>query len=298
MAEPVEFRSEDGSLMKLLKYDDRYYVTHFVGNVKDHLAAIDAMDVREDDTFIMAYPKSGTHWAFTLAFMLRTGETAYRGSPTFLDYTDMETIDKLPSPRVFATHIAFELMPKQVKEGKGKVVAIFRNPKDVISSLYAFLKKVDHKDFFRCHNTWEGLLEFYIEGKIYYGSWFEYMKNWDKVRREHKGNNVMYFIYEDLIQDLRSQVQRLALFLGVSFETEFLDTVTKRCTFRNMATEATKTFTPSEQWKEFTKDKTLPIYRKGEVGDWKNNFTVAQNEHFDRVYNEKMKNSSFDFRFE
>ncbi|XP_033728131.1 amine sulfotransferase-like [Pecten maximus] len=299
MAEQVEIRSKDGSFQKLLKYDDRYYVPNFVGNVKDHLAAIDVMEVREDDTFILTYPKSGTHWTFTLVSMLRTGTTIYRGSPTFLDYTDMETLDKLPSPRVLATHLTFDFMPKQVKEGKGKVITIFRNPKDVLSSLFTFLTKLDHPDFLsRYHFKWEGLLEFFMEGETYCGSWFDYIQNWDKVMAEHRGNNVMYLIYEDMIQDLRSNVQKLAMFLGVSFGPDYLDTVTKKCTFLNMVTEATKAAAPSEQWKEVTKNKTLPIYRKGEVGDWKNYFTVAQNEYFDKVYNEKMENSSFDFRFE
>ncbi|XP_033728660.1 amine sulfotransferase-like [Pecten maximus] len=299
MAESVEVHSADGSFMNMLKYDGRYYVTHFVGNVKDHLAAIDVMDVREDDTFILSYPKSGTHWAFTLASMLRTGETAYRGSPTFLDYTDMQTIDNLPSPRVLATHLTFDFMPKQVKEGKGKVVAIFRNPKDVITSLRTFGKKMDHKDFQKVYKTtWEGLLEFYMDGRIFYGSWFEYIQNWDKVRREHKETNILYLTYEDMIPDLRSHVQKLAVFLEVTFGPEFLDTVTEKCTFRNMVTEATKAVAPSKQWKDMTSQKTLPIYRKGEVGDWKNFFTVSQNEQFDQVYKEKIETSSFSFRFE
>lgn len=36
----------------------------------------------------------------------------------------------------------------------------------------------------------------------------------------------------------------------------------------------------------------------GKVGDWKNNFTVAQNEQFEEDYKQKMKNPTLKFRTE
>ena len=40
------------------------------------------------------------------------------------------------------------------------------------------------------------------------------------------------------------------------------------------------------------------FFRKGEIGSWKDQFTVAQSEEFDRQYRERMAGKSLRFAFE
>ncbi|XP_069135436.1 amine sulfotransferase-like [Argopecten irradians] len=297
MCEWVEETDPDGTHLKTKKYEGKLYVSLIPGNIKDHLEKVEAMEVRDDDTFIMSYPKSGTHWVFTIASMLRSGKSTYIGSPHFLEYNDIDMLDKLPSPRLFASHMTFDRLPRQVREGKGKAFVVSRNPKDVAVSLFLFLQKLTKTDF---HGSWEGFLRFYAEGKMVYGSWFDTLFAWEKTKTTYKGDNLMYLVYEDMKQDLLSDVTKMASFLGVTYDKEFLEEVTDRCTFKTMAKTIMEEIKPQEQdfIKRVSEEKKLPIYRKGEVGDWKNYFTVAQSETFDKIYEERMKDAKCTFRFQ
>ncbi|XP_060070410.1 sulfotransferase 1A3-like [Ylistrum balloti] len=297
MCEWVEESDSEGTYLKTKKYEGKLYVSIIPGNIKDHLESLQQLEVREDDTFILSYPKSGTHWVFTIASMLRTGNSAYIGSPHFLDYNDVDYLNKLPSPRLLASHMTFDRLPLQVREGKGKVFVVSRNPKDVAVSLYTFLMKLKTKDF---SGSWEGFLRFYMEGKIVYGSWFDTLFDWEKIKTTYKGDNIMYLVYEEMKQDLLSEINKMATFLGVEYDKSFLEEVTERNQFKTMVKTIIEEIKPQDQQfiHKVSDEKKLPIYRKGEVGDWKNHFTVAQNEAFDRLYQEQMRDCKCTFRFD
>ena len=57
---------------------------------------------------------------------------AYIGNP----HPDFSTI---PSPRLFHTHISYNLLPPSFRDSKCKIVYIARNPKDTLVSLWHFI---------------------------------------------------------------------------------------------------------------------------------------------------------------
>ncbi|XP_013389242.1 sulfotransferase 1A1-like [Lingula anatina] len=191
-----------------------------------------------------------------------------------MDYIEHE----LASPRIFNNH----LYPKHMPEGatdKVKVVCVSRNPKDIAVSMYHFNKVSPEMGY---DGEWSDFLPLFLEGKGIYNSWWEYTLQWWNA--EKKNPNILWLTYEDMQEDCLQQIKRVDQFLGTGRTLDFMETVNKRCSFQSM--------TKSLQAKH------TRFFRKGEVGDWKNWFTVAQNEEFDTFHKQKMKNSDFTVRFE
>ncbi|OWK01385.1 hypothetical protein Celaphus_00018827, partial [Cervus elaphus hippelaphus] len=94
----------------------------------DFLENLDDFEIRDDDVFIVTYPKSGTIWTQQILSLIyykghrnrtETVETIDR-SP-FLEY-NLHKIDyeKRPSPRLFTSHLPYYLAPKGLKNKKAK----------------------------------------------------------------------------------------------------------------------------------------------------------------------------------
>ena len=77
---------------------------------------------------------------------------------------ELEQIKSLPSPRFLSTHIPYQYLPLQLKNGTGKIIYVQRNPKDLYVSGYNFLRgksmseDVTWGDYFEKNVVVEGLI--------------------------------------------------------------------------------------------------------------------------------------------
>jgi len=107
-----------------------------------------------------------------------------------------------------------------------------------------------------------------------------YADIWDNHRSDP---NIHIVFFEDLKKD--ESIKRIAEHIGVTCSPELLNAIKDALNIDKMREVRGK-------WEGEL------FYRKGEVGDWKNWFTVAQNEEFHRIYDEWNKERQIPFRFD
>ncbi|XP_023932494.1 sulfotransferase 1C2 [Lingula anatina] len=99
-----------------------------------------------------------------------------------------------------------------------------------------------------------------------------------------------------MLKDPVNHVRKIANFLRKPIDQVLCEAIAEQCSFENMkrnkqthreaGPEGERNTKPElKKWR----DTAFGMYRKGKVGDWKNHFTVAQNERFDALYQEQMK---------
>ncbi|XP_013418271.1 sulfotransferase family cytosolic 1B member 1 [Lingula anatina] len=260
----------NGKTLSYIPYNGHYLPA--VKGIRENIERGDEFVSRPDDIWICCYAKSGTHWLWEIVHMLLGNSTDYTSKPketTQFDFHDAASFTNLPSPRVFNCALWWHQLPRDVIQKKSKILHCMRNPKDVAVSYYLHTKELH--SVYQYSGSWEGWVQLFTEGKVVRGSWFDYEMEWSK--EGGKDENVLTLMYEDLKKDLVSEIKVIAHFLGVSLpESRYLE-MADRCSFGTM-----------KQCKQMSEMENKIMYRKGQVGDWKNWFTVTQNEKFDAVY--------------
>uniref|UniRef100_A0A665WVY9 Sulfotransferase n=2 Tax=Echeneis naucrates TaxID=173247 RepID=A0A665WVY9_ECHNA len=251
---------------------------------------------RRDDVIIVTYPKSGTTWMKEIVPLVVS-----RGDPASVETLqnwdrvpwlegnrawDLE-LENRPSPRIFATHFHYNMMPQGFFKVKPKVIYVMRNPKDVFTSSFHYYGIAS----FLVHPGSQGeFLQKFLDGKVMFGSWFDHVKGW--LNAEDK-ERIMYISYEEMIMDLKDSVTRIAQFLEKPLEPEVIEKIAECCLFKNMKQNKMSNY--SAVPREFLDQRKSEFLRKGIAGDWKNQLTSDEAEYFDSVYKVTMKDVMYKF---
>nr|XP_054765229.1 sulfotransferase 1A3-like [Lytechinus pictus] len=279
------------------------------------LKEIRSFQIRQDDVFIVTYPKSGTHWMNEIVnFLLADGDAERvnrRSSIIHIEFALIHDVGKetsnaflfcfffqllknIESRRIITSHLRYRFLPKQVDEKKTKIIYVARNPKDVFTSWFHFLKNDPRYG----HLPWETYFNGALSGEYMFGSWFDHVLEFWNMREEE---NVLFLKYEDLKSNVRETVASIANHLNLTPTDDVIDKVVQSTSLDEMKKRYKRMETDSQDPVKIHYGKSYGInsyVRKGKIGDWKNLFTVAQNEEFDRVFQEKMKDSGLSFVFQ
>ncbi|XP_053882784.1 sulfotransferase 1B1-like isoform X2 [Malaclemys terrapin pileata] len=220
---------------------------------------IENFQARPDDLLISTYPKAG-----------------------------VQQLANVPSPRVIKTHLPFQLVPKSFWENRCKVIYVARNAKDNVVSYYFFdqMNKTQPEP-----GPWELYVQKFMDGKLAWGSWYDHVCRYWAERANHC---ILYVFYEDMKEDPAREIRRVMDFLEVELPPQVLEKIVQQTSFQIMKENPMANYSsvPST-----ILDQTVsPFMRKGQVGDWKNHFTVAQSKVFDAHYQRRMQGTGLHFR--
>ncbi|GAB1295095.1 Sulfotransferase [Apodemus speciosus] len=238
---------------------------------------IEDFEIRDDDIFIVTYPKSGTIWTQQILSLIcfeghrnRTENLVTVDRAPFFEY-NIRNIDyaKMPSPRIFSTHLPYYLIPSGLKDKKIKLMVVLQAP-----------------------DTLEGYIQTFLDGNVVGSRWFDHIKGWYEHRHDF---NIMFMSFEDMKKDLRSSVLKICTFLEKELSEEDVDAVVRQATFQNMKNDPQANYEQIIKHEIGTRNDAGSFLRKGTVGDWKNHFTVDQSEKFDKIFHMNMKNIPLKF---
>ncbi len=286
-------------LQDLVKYKD---TTLIASALAENLETIHKeFNFIDGDIVVASHPKSGTTWMQNIVSLLMNdgnpekvkGQLLYLRVPWLEGKEDPECdcgyklLETRSSPRLMKTHVYGSLVPPAMLD-KTKIVYIVRNPKDVAVSYfhmhraYQFLPYIPWDEF---------ITELFLPGKLLYGPWHKHAIYWWEMSKSH--SNILFLHYEALVKDLKTNLEKIAAFLGKKLAADAIQKVVEKSSFTSMKVNQDVNYSQvSVMGHEIS-----PFIRKGKVGDWTNHFTTAQNQLFEQKFKAWMTESDLRIDF-
>uniref|UniRef100_A0A8C7EK13 Sulfotransferase n=1 Tax=Neovison vison TaxID=452646 RepID=A0A8C7EK13_NEOVI len=214
--------------------------------------ALDTFEARSDDIVLASYPKCGSNWILHII-----NELIFAESKKKYEYPEFPILE-CGDPE------------------KYEILVIFRNPKDTAVSFFHFHNDVPD---IPSYGSWDEFFRQFMKGQVSWGSYFDFAINWNKHLDDE---NVKFILYEDLKENLAAGIKQIAEFFGFSLTGEQIQTISAQSTFQAMRAKSQETHGAVGPF----------LFRKGEVGDWKNLFSETQNQEMDAKFKECLAGTS------
>ncbi|MCD7456970.1 hypothetical protein HAX54_033737 [Datura stramonium] len=257
-----------------------------------------------NDVLLASSMRTGTTWLKAICACIMQGnckeeeDLLVKDNPHFhvptieaMDYftkTPAQDLYTMPSPRLFHTHLPVRVLPDSIKNSDNcKIIYIARNPKDTLISMWHFFNynnKCSENLF-----SLEEAVESFCNGVHLYGPFFEHvLEYWEESKK--KPQKILFLKYEDLKLDPKKEVKKIALFLGKPFDNEEdPEIVLKKCSLERL-----KNLEVNKCGSVITTVHNNSFFRKGIVGDWKNQLTLEMKEKIDKITSLKLQRSGLE----
>ena len=216
--------------------------------------------VRDADTVLASYPRSGNTWLKFMVAELLSGETVdFESSDDFVPELGRHQNARRLLPdrgRVIKTHEEYET----VGLPDCRALYVVRDGRDVAVSEYFFRRRVGS-----FQGEFAAFLPQFLQGKVNsYGSWSDHVRSW--VDSAHAG--LLVINYEELIADTVTQLAKLAEFLGIEpASAERLQSVVAHNSADTMRQKEQDSPVLQKQMRD-----DIPFVRSATAGDWRNHF--------------------------
>lgn len=236
-------------------------------------------DLKEDDSYLVSYPKSGNTWvrhliadatSVHLNLDLVIGEDNLNYlvtySPRDKEVINNEFYKKITDSnlkRVIKSHDKY-------KSAYPNVIYLIRDPKDVMASFYPY-------SVHRTKNFTGSFSSFIRDEKYGLRQWFEHVNSWYNVWS-------LLVFYEQLLNEPIDEVKKILEFLGIyDLKSKQIEKIVERNTIN-----ALRKKNPSAQTNE-----NYNFFRKGKTGDWKNHFSEEDIQYFNGLLEEYVQDMPF-----
>ncbi|XP_037941830.1 luciferin sulfotransferase-like [Teleopsis dalmanni] len=274
---------------------------YFKKNSEKFLKAVNEMEVRDDDVWLITLPKCGTTWMQELVWLvlnnfdfesakqehlelrsrfLEFDEVLYDGEGSIIKYST-----EMKSPRLVKSHLPLPLLPSQLWTKRPKVIYVFRNPKDAIVSFYYHLRRYKETSFL---NLTDYAQDFINEDMLTHQH-FLHVTEFYALREEPW---IYYTSYERMKSDLRSVIQDVCQFLNKNITETQMQQMLHHLSFEEMKnnSKTNHIWEAQQLCRIFNKEiEDVSFIRKGKIGGYKDDLTDEDINKIDNWMNNELQ---------